>query len=326
MKLSELSKELEAQHFRPAYLLAGGEALLRDDALALLRSAIIGDQATDFNLERLDASSSPAALCDALRSLPIMADRRLVILREPGSRRGGARKLLEVLSEEVKLMRDREPIQCVLVVSASQVDRREAWVKAFAKPAAVVDCEAPRKTRELVGFVEAEARRQELVLEHGVAALLVERIGAQLLLLRQEITKAALLAGAGEPLRREHVLAATSDLAEESIWELTDAIGEGKRSAALRRLAGLLRDGEPAPLILGALANHFRKLLRSASGEALSGPPFVVKKISSQAQRFSPARLRRCLEAIHEADLVLKGKGSLSPEHALEHLVMGLAA
>ena len=131
---------------------------------------------------------------------------------------------------------------------------------------------------------------------------------------------------AGEPVTRAHVATATSDVAEEPIWELTDAIGEGRGAVALQVLGKLVGSGAAPPALLGSLANHFRKLLRVRSGQQPLGPPFVVKKLQGQAGRYTPARLRRCLEAIHEVDLVLKGRGGLAPTLALERLVMGLAA
>jgi DNA polymerase-3 subunit delta len=66
---------------RPAYLVAGEEPLLRDDALAALRGAVLADAAVDFNLDRLDGDSvKPGVLTDAVRTLPVMAPRRLVIV------------------------------------------------------------------------------------------------------------------------------------------------------------------------------------------------------------------------------------------------------
>jgi hypothetical protein len=38
------------------------------------------------------------------------------------------------------------------------------------------------------------------------------------------------------------------------------------------------------------------------------------------------ARLRACLGAIHQADLALKGAGTMPPELTLQRLVLGLAA
>jgi len=52
----------------------------------------------------------------------------------------------------------------------------------------------------------------------------------------------------------------------------------------------------------------------------------VVKKLQSQAGRYTPNRLRRCLDAIHDVDQVLKGRGGLPSTLALERLVMGLSA
>ena len=54
-------------------------------------------------------------------------------------------------------------------------------------------------------------------------------------------------------------------------------------------------------------------------------PQAVVRAWGSavpQARRYAPARLRVCLEAIHDTDEALKGQGALSPEMALERLVL----
>jgi DNA polymerase III delta subunit len=117
----------------------------------------------------------------------------------------------------------------------------------------------------------------------------------------------------------------TALAAEEPIWDLTDAIGEGRTADALRVLARLLGAGEAPPLLLGALVSHFRRLLRVAAGADVGGPPFVKKKLASQAKRYGVARLRAALGALHETDLALKGAGALRPELALERVVIALA-
>jgi len=141
-----------------------------------------------------------------------------------------------------------------------------------------------------------------------------------------EIAKLALLAGPGAAVSRAHVGVGTALAAEEPIWDLTDAIGEGRTADALRVLARLLSSGEAPPVLLGALVSHFRRLLRVASGADVAAPPFVRKKLASQAKRYGAARLRASLGALHETDLALKGAGSLSPELALERVVIALAA
>jgi DNA polymerase III subunit delta len=261
MNQAGLERELADRGLRRAYLLAGAESLLREDALAALRRAVVGDSDPAFLVDRFDAGVAPGELVDALHTLPVIAARRLVVLAEPEGRRGSASALLDAVADWAGAA---APADAVLVVSASRPDRRAKWVKAFGD--AVIECDAPRTAREISAFVREEAARQEVELQRGVAEALAERIGPQLQLLRMEIGKLALLAGPGEAVSRAHVGVGTALAAEEPIWDLTDAIGEGRTADALHVLARQLGAGEPPPVLLGALVSHFRRLLRVASG------------------------------------------------------------
>jgi DNA polymerase-3 subunit delta len=324
LKLEELAKELSRGRVRPAYLLAGDEPLLRDDALAAIREAVLGGSADDWNYDRLAGETASAGtLQDTVRALPVMAAHRLVVLSEPERRRGAAAKALtDALADVVKDLATQQ--ETVLVVIAAKADRRSRWVKAFTDPSARVECEPPRPGKALLAFIEREASRQGLELETGCAALLAERVGPQLLVLRQELGKAALLAGPGEPVMRLHVEASSSAIAEQPVWDLTDAIGTGRVAEAVTLLGRITSAGAAPQLVLGTLAGHFRKLAVLRTGGDVAGPPFVVKKLQSQARRYSPKGLRDCLSAIHATDLALKGMGALPPQLALEHLVIDL--
>jgi DNA polymerase-3 subunit delta len=302
----------------------GAEPLLRDDALEAIRIAALADGPADFDYERLDGETvAGAALLDAVGTLPVLAPRRLVVLREPESARAKLRGLTDALAEALVALKDSR--DTVLVVLAEKVDGRARWVKAFGT-AAVVHCDPPRKGRALSDFIETEASRQGVALDPAAIALLAERTGPQLLVLRQEIAKAALFVGPGEKVKAKHVAESTSDVAEESIWDLTDAIGEGRCGDALAVLGKLLRSGSAPPAILGAFVNHFRKLTSVRNGGVVAGPPFAIRKLEGQSRRFSPGRLLSCLAAIHQTDLALKGAGGIPSELALERLVIALAS
>lgn len=324
MNLEELSSEIAAGTIRPAYLLAGEEPLLRDDALATIQAAVLADGPSDFNLDRLAGeNATPASLRDAVAALPMLSPRRLVVLRDPEGRRGSAEELTDAIAEVVPELAGQA--QTVLVVTAEKRDGRLRWVKAFAEPAASVDCSPPKPGRTLTSFVRAEAKRQGLSLERGVAELLANRVGPQLLLLRQEIAKAALVAGS-KKISLADAEISTGQVAEAPIWDLTDAIGEGRTADAIGLLSRILDAGAAPQLVLASLASHFRKLVRLASGARVPGPPFVVRKLESQVRRYPPTRLTACLEAIHDVDMQLKGASSMRPAMALERLVLGLAS
>jgi DNA polymerase-3 subunit delta len=298
--------------------------LLRDDALAALRAAVLEGAAEDFDFDRLEGDSAgPADLVDAVNSLPVMAPRRLVWLREPEGRRGKAKLLTEALADLLPSLAERDDV--VLVVTAESIDRRSRWVKAFASPAGVVDCAPPPAGKGLAAWIREEAGRQGVPMEGDAAQALAEAAGPQLLLLRNEIEKAGLYAGPGATVTRAHVLGTAVDAAEDPIWDLTDAIGEGRSAEALRLLGRLRGGGAPAPVLLATLAGHFRKLLRARHGDEPRGHPFAVRKIMGQSERYTPERLRACLAAIHEVDEILKGAGQIDPELAMQRLVMGLS-
>ena len=101
MTPDELARELAAGTLRPVYLLAGEEPLLREDALRSLRQAVLAGAGDAFDLDRLSgARLEGAALLDAIRRLPALAPRRLVLLDEPEASRGGVGdKLVEAVHE-----------------------------------------------------------------------------------------------------------------------------------------------------------------------------------------------------------------------------------
>ena len=326
LKTSELKKELAQGRIRPAYLLAGLEPLFRDESLAAIREAVLVGASEDFNLDRLTGDRlSPGILSDSLQTLPVMAERRLVVVSQldPRGRAKVREELAEALVQAVKTLANQQ--EAVLVVVAPKVDKRSRWVKAFKDPAVLVDCEPPQKPREIVAFVEADAKRQGVPLATGAAQHLAERIGPQLLVLQGELAKAALLAGEGNPVTREHVIISTCDVAERSIWELTDAIGQGHAGSAVTQLGQLFASGSAPEAVLGALAAHFRRLARVRGGADLAGSPFRQRRMEGQAQRYSQKALRTCLERIHETDAALKGVGSLPRDMAMENLVIDLS-
>jgi DNA polymerase-3 subunit delta len=246
VKLEELQEELGAGQIRPAYLLGGSEPLLRDDALAALCEAVLAGAERDFNLDRLDgATTTPGKLLDAVRMLPVLAERRLVVLRDPEGRRAGSKSLVTALPDAVAELGEGGPV--VLVVCMARLDRRAAWVRAFRDPSAWVDCDAPRGQREVVAFVRAEARRRNLELGKGAAELLAERVGPQLLFLRHELEKAALFAGENR-VERSHVVQLTGGWEmPSSCWVVSCRMVLPLRScsAPWRRTSGVWPGCEP---------------------------------------------------------------------------------
>ncbi|MCZ6822359.1 MAG: hypothetical protein O7F10_05350, partial [Deltaproteobacteria bacterium] len=81
----------------PVVLIVGTEGTLRDAALAEIRTRVLGDATPEFNEDRFDLASrgaDPARILAAARTFPVLAKRRLVIVRGISDRR--AKRFIEV--------------------------------------------------------------------------------------------------------------------------------------------------------------------------------------------------------------------------------------
>jgi DNA polymerase-3 subunit delta len=201
----------------------------------------------------------------------------------------------------------------------------------------IIDCTVSAKdARTPIAVVQNEAEARGIALENDVAPFLVERCGHDIALLLSELEKCALRAGEGNFVTRAIVEEMTRRKMQDTIFNLTDALGDKQTAHALGLMRELLESGEAAPQILAMLARHLRYLLQGRSfldaGLPVDGstlrrlPPALAaqlpkdnlaaflqnrswasKSYAAQARNFSVPQLQAALEAALEADLAMKG-------------------
>lgn len=330
---SSSASDVRAAAAPAVVLIAGPEATLRDAALAELRDAVLAGALREFNEDRFDfsvAGTDPAEVIAAARTLPAMAQGRLVLVRGLADRRA------EKFTEGVLLEYLGAPLASTcLVLEAESVDKRRAWVKRVAKVGRVVDCNGPSKPADVRRWIESRLAQKKVRASSGVATALFDHVGADLDRLALEIDKLCLYAGEGGALEVELVAELVGQLRPRALYELTDAIGERRLASALRVVAELSDQGEAPLALVGALANHFRRLMRARelrpldAGEVqrrLGLHPFAAQKVVDQARRFDLRRLRACLDAVRRTDEALKGGLPVAPRLAIERLVLAVCA
>ena len=141
----DLLDSLKRGDIAPVYLFYGPEVYLRDQALARFREALLEPATADFNLELLDGESAgPEAIMAAASIPPVMAARRLVIVRNAGlfrSSRAGAGESKERPGEAaLQSYLDQPPAETCLVFDAGEsVDRRRKIYKLVAQRGRAVE-------------------------------------------------------------------------------------------------------------------------------------------------------------------------------------------
>ncbi len=308
-----IADDIAAGKLAPVYILCSAEPLLVDRALAAIREAAVPAALRAFNEDVIDGRGASAArILSAARTLPMMAARRLVLVRDLGQ--VAAAELAELAA-----YMDAPSPETVLVATSTKVDRRLKFYAVAGKKGHLHELAVPR---DLGGWLADEARRREVAIAPPARARLVEAVGADLSRLSLALEQLALYAG-DRPIAVDDVDDLVADTRERSIFELTDAIGAGDRRRALAAVTSLVEQRQSAIGVIAMLARHVRQLAlykaardsgmgKSDLGRVIGVPPFVVDKLGRQSGRYSDAALGRAVSALSAADRALKGEGEVS--------------
>ncbi len=313
----------------PLYWIYGKERFLVDRAVQLLRERALDPRTRDFNYDLLYGKEAGAQrILSAARTLPMMARRRLVIVRDAD---GLDAKQLEQLAGYV----EAPAPETVLAFVAEKVDQRMKFFTSFKKKGVLLKLD-PLAERQLAGFVRGEAAARKLRFEPGCAEMIAGEVGADLGQLVDAVERLELYVGERRQVSAADVEAVVATTRQRSVFELADAIGAGEPERALTALGSLLGAREPALRILAMIARSVRQLLvvrealdrrqpRAALFEKLGVPPFVVDKLEAQARKVDAPSLRAMHRAIYRADRTLKSS-KLDDERVMEQLVLSLAS
>lgn len=256
-------------------------------------------------------NASLQQVAEAVETVPLFGGPRLVWLQNLDR---AASDLLEYLA--ARLPPGVE--QTLVVLSAEKLDARKAPVKKLENVARVIQVDPPA-SRDLLPWMKQQAEELGLRLGQRELEMVREVVGEDPLALRTELEKLALYPTASGVLEEQELAVLLSRTlpwaAETAIFQLVDAVVEGRGSRALRILRQLIAVGRPALVILQMLARQYRMLVLACGNPRLGADgiarelgvaPFAARKAMGQARRLSLQEALKGLEAILEADEQIK--------------------
>lgn len=232
-----------AQDRKPAYLLLGDEAFLREEALAGLRRVLLGDEIGPSYQVFDGTKAELATVLDEVRTLPFFgAGHRLVIVDRAGPN-GNAKGFLAEHGEALAKFLESPPDTSTLVFVAPKLDKRYKSIKAVTAKLTEVDC-GSFGDDSLLRFLRQRAKHWGRPFARGADIALLERLGGQDIPLTQidaEVRKLA-AAGTGE-IGVPDVEALASQGSHADSFALINKIARGDTEGALLLLREMLRDG-----------------------------------------------------------------------------------
>lgn len=304
LKPSEARAHIASGALEPVYLVVGDDDVEKTGLVAAFGEAM-DPELRAFNVDRLyGAEATVSTFLDAVRTLPLLAPRRLVIVLQadrlftPKRDSAAAQKDLEALEDFVRA----PEAHATVVFVADPLDGRRTLTKLLYKNAVVIGCGGLSDPAEAEHWVRARVGEQGMKIEPAAARLLVERAGLDVARLRGEVERACLFAAGRSTVTVADVREIAGGATSQDDWAVVNALRDGNAALALRELALLFDAGGVALLILGQIRS------------------FVERSVA-------PARQAKAFEALLRTDLALKTMGRRDPRDEqvlLERLIVEL--
>lgn len=306
----------------PMYLVVGEEDLLRDEAVAALKAALLGEGG-EFNFDLFYGDEAEGSeILNCASEVPVFAERRVVLVKAAEKLPAReAEKLLPYLAAPVE--------STTLVFVAVKLDGRLKFSQALARAAVTVDC-SPLREMQLGPWLGRDAQRLGLRLDEKAVEVLKETCGGSLYAARREMEKLASYVESDRPATAADVYQLRGVEPGASVFDLTLAIADGHRGRVLSILARNLEAGEAPLRILGSLAWQYRRIWKvkeqGREGDAARTLRMDPLKVRPFLARFSEEHLQHALRLFLEADGQLKGGSSGHPKMVMERLLLRLCS
>ena len=307
-------------------LFEGEEEYLKQQALRSLRAALLPEGMEELNETVLTAPSADEIIA-AAETLPFLADRRLVLIRDERSLSGRAeaeQKLLDYLPGAPETA-------VILFLTTQKPDARKKLYVAVKKLNGIVTF-SPLKDWELTHFVTSAFKKLGKECDERTAGYLVFTSGTDCNLLLSEISKIASHDLTSNSVTADEVTALATPSVECTIFQMVDAVVARQSAKTFELLRKLLLTGADRLYILAMLLRQFRllqhvkimqyeKCTRDTIRSVLGVPSFALDQYLRQAASYTGGQVKRAVQICLETEYAVKS-GRLNQEGAVEAAIL----
>lgn len=311
--LTQLKNDLKQKEPGRFYILYGEEDYLRRYYLERIKKLILADGLTaDFNFHRLTAENYAFKfLYDAIETLPMMAERSLVLLEDVDL-------FAEEEQEQLITALSDLPEHCCLVLDYTDFkpDKRKQKLWKTLQDKAVLVEFAYQAESDLRPWIARHFHEAGKVISPEMSSYLLSLCGMSMTRLHGEIEKICAYSGTQQIVRGD-IDAVVEPTLDAVVFQITDALGQEAYDHALLKLNTLLKMQEDPIPIVAAIGAQMRRLYAAkvlqSQGRgaqdlaAMCGiAPYAAGKILTQARRFSERFCSRAVQLCAQTDYQIK--------------------
>ena len=311
-----LLKEIRNKKFEKIYFLHGEEPYFIDVLTKAIQDNALEESERDFNQSILYGKDAEVlSLISELKSYPMMAERRLVILKE-------AQYFKAIEQLESYLENPSNSTIFVICYKYKTFDARKKTLKNALKNGVVFKSEKV-KEYQLAEWIQQYIKTTGYELTSKACMLLIESLGNDLGRIVKELEKLAVLIEKGTIINENHIEENIGISKDYNVFELTNAVANKDNFKALKIVDYFEHNPKAADLVfvISNLFKFFSQIMRihflpnksrEAVAQALGVHPFVAGELTNAKNKYDPRKIAANIALIHEYDLKSKGVGNTS--------------
>jgi DNA polymerase-3 subunit delta len=325
----------------PLYVIVSDEHLLAFEAADRIRARARAQGFSEREVLSVDRYFKWGELLASSQEMSLFGDRKLIELRIPSGKPGkeGSQALQEYAKSSAHSPEAGETLTLITLPKLDWATQKSAWVSALQQSGIYIDIPLVERL-QLANWIGQRLAAQSQSADKPSLEFMVERVEGNLLAAHQEIRKLGLLYPEGR-LTAEQIQDAVLNVARYDVFKLSEAMLAGDIARLVRMLEGLKGEGEALPLVLWAVSEEIRILLKLKLGTTAGRPlPVLMKEyriwgprerlIPSALARLQLSTLQTALREAAQVDRLVKGLRSKQfagdPWDALLQLALRVSA
>ena len=280
-----------AKSLAPLYVISSDEHLLALEAADKIRKAARANGYSERDVLTVERTFKWGELLAANNAMSLFGDKKLIELRiptgKPGKDGGAA---LQSYAKDL----NPDNLTLITLPKLDWQTAKAAWVGSLQQAAVYIEIPTIERA-QLPGWIGTRLAAQGQSADRQGLDFIADRVEGNLLAAHQEIQKLGLLHEPGK-LTFEQIHDAVLNVARYDVFKLSEAMLSGDAARLVRMLEGLKGEGEALPLVLWAVAEEIRTLLKLKSGMAQGRPLGMLLKeyrIWGPKERMMEPALRR---------------------------------
>lgn len=310
MKYLEFTTALRSGKFAPVYFFNGEEAGLIDEGVQLLLDKLVTPEMRDFNFDLFYANEVTAKrVLDIVRSYPLMAAHRVVLVREVHKMSPND---LNALAEYVK----KPSATTYLILTQRDKSSTKKGLEAIRKAAVYVECR-PLYDNQVAPWIQDYVKRLGKHITPDAAQFLATEVGGSIHALKSELEKIQLYLGAATAITLEHAQHVAGTRREFSVYSLQEAFADKNLESALR-IAEELVVNTNITAVLSSLTRYFNHLYLAkalarrqdlnALAEKTGVHSFFAERLQKAANGYEVETILNAFEVLHHVDMLSKSQ------------------